>query len=163
MTAVNDGAPAGVDYRERLSPSLWVLVSAAVCGPMAALVLVPIAATISLAVGIAVSVGLVALLVAISPVVEIRDGMLRAGRARIPVQLLRAGAAFEGDAARSARGAGLDPRAWHLLRGGIDQVVVIPVEDPDDPTPYWIVSSRTPDRLAAALRRAQVRLSTPRR
>lgn len=163
MTAVNDGTSADVVYRERLSPSLWVLASAAVCGPMAALVLVPIAATISLAVGAAVAAGLVALLVLLSPVVEIRDGMLRAGRARIPVQLVGAAVPRTGDAARHARGPGLDPRAWHLLRGGIDGVAVIPVEDPDDPTPYWIVSSRTPDRLSAALRRAQVRLRTPRR
>lgn len=163
MTAVKNGAPAGVEYRERLSPSLWVLVSAALCGPMAALVLVPIAPTVSLFVGVAVAALIVALLVVVSPVVEIRDGMLRAGRARIPVQLLGAPDSSDREEARHARGAGLDPRAWHLLRGGIDQVMVVPVEDPDDPTPYWIVSSRTPDRLSAALRRAQVRLSTPRR
>ena len=31
-------------------------------------------------------------------------------------------------------------------------VVRVPVEDPADPAPYWLVSSRRPDQLAAALR-----------
>lgn len=163
MSATNVGAPTGVVYRERLSPSLWVLVSAALCGPMAALVFAPLDTTLALVAGAAVAVLVVALLVAGSPVLEIRDGMLRAGRARIDVGLLGDVTSFSGEEARAARGPGLDPRAWHVLRGGIDGVAVIPVEDPDDPAPYWIVSSRTPDRLAAALRRAQVRPRTPRR
>jgi len=35
------------------------------------------------------------------------------------------------------------------------------VTDPDDPTPMWVISTRTPDRLIAAIQRAQVRLRTP--
>jgi hypothetical protein len=37
------------------------------------------------------------------------------------------------------------------------------VTDPDDPTPSWVISSRTPDRLAAAIRVAQATQRTPRR
>ncbi|HEY5420452.1 MAG TPA: DUF3093 family protein, partial [Marmoricola sp.] len=29
--------------------------------------------------------------------------------------------------------------------------VRVPVSDPDDPAPYWLVGTRHPDRLAAAL------------
>ena len=58
-------------YRERLSPSLWVLVSAAVAAPMAALVFVPIDTTLALVVGALVGVAIVALLIAGSPVVEV--------------------------------------------------------------------------------------------
>ena len=57
--------------------------------------------------------------------------------------------------ARRVRGPGLDPRDWHVIRGGIDGVVRVTVEDPDDPTPSWVLSTRTPDRLAAAIRRSQ--------
>ncbi len=45
----------------------------------------------------------------------------------------------------------LDARAWLLLRGWIPGVVRVRLDDPDDPTPYWLVSSRHPRRLAAAL------------
>jgi len=153
----------GPEYRERLGPSLWVLVSAAVAGPMAALVFAPIDTTAALIIGAVVGVAVIALLVAGAPVVEIRDGMLRAGRARIEVDLLGAPTVTVGEQARHARGPGLDPRSWHVIRGGIDGIVVIEVTDPDDPTPFWVVSSRTPDRLAAALRMAQATRRTPSR
>ncbi len=151
------------EYRERLGPSLWILVSAAVAGPMAALVFAPIDTTLALVIGAVVGVAVVALLVLGSPVVAIDNGVLRAGRAHIDVALLGDPAALTGEEARTARGAGLDPRSWHLIRGGIDAVVVVPVIDPDDPTPAWVISTRTPDRLVAAVRRAQLRRRTPSR
>ena len=160
-TARNDGTIAGTGYRERLSPSLWVLASAAVVAPMAGLVFVPIDHTLSLAIGITVGVLTVALLVGLSPVIAVANGTLRAGRARIPVELLGEPTALEGEDARQGRGVGLDPRSWHVIRGGIDGLVTIPVTDPDDPTPAWTLSTRTPDRLAAAVRRAQS-VATPR-
>lgn len=150
-------------YRERLGPSLWILVAAAVAAPMAALVFSPIDTTLSLGVGLGVGVLLIAAMIAAAPVVEVRDGELRAGRARIGVEYLGEPELHTGEAARQARGAALDPRAWHLIRGGIDGVVVIPLHDPDDPVTAWVISSRTPDRLAAAVRRAQLRQRTPSR
>jgi hypothetical protein len=150
-------------YRERLSPSLWALVAAAVCGPMAALVLAPIDETAALIAGAVVGIGVVAALIALSPTVEIRDGILHAGAAHIDAAFLGEPVAVTGEDARQARGARLDGRSWMLLRGGIDGVVTVPVTDPDDPTPAWVISTRTPDRLAAAIRRAQVRPRTPRR
>ena len=143
-------------YRERLGPSLWILVAAGMAGPMAALVVTPIDTTVALVVGAGVGILLIALLVLSAPVVEVRDGELRAGRAHIGVEFLGAGEVHVGDDARHQRGAGLDPRSWHLIRGGIDGVVVFPVTDADDPTTAWVISSRTPDRLAAAVRRAQI-------
>ena len=63
--------------------------------------------------------------------------------------------------AQHARGPGLNPRSWHVIRGGIDGVVIVAITDPDDPAPTWVISSRTPDRLASALRRAQATRRTP--
>ncbi|WP_375384313.1 DUF3093 domain-containing protein [uncultured Microbacterium sp.] len=153
----------GVVFRERLSPSLWALVSAALCGPMVALVFTPIDTTLALIFGAIAGIGVVVLMVAASPTVEVSDGWLRAGRARIELSFLGETQTFVGDDARNARGPGLHPRAWHLFRGGIDGVVVVAVDDPDDPVPFWALSTRTPDRLAAAISGAQLRPSTPRR
>ena len=150
-------------YRERLGPSLWLLVAAALAAPMAALVLTPVDTTLALLIGGAVGLATVGLLVAAAPVVMVRDGELRAGRAHVDVGYLGMPQVHVGDEARHARGAGLDPRSWHLIRGGIDGLVVIPLTDADDPTTAWVISSRTPDRLAAAVRRAQVTRSTPSR
>lgn len=151
-TSANTRAAA---YRERLSPSLWALVSAAMCAPMVALVLTPFDATVALVAGAAVGVAVVAALVALSPVVEVGDGMLLVGRARIELRYLGTPETLTGDDARHARGPGLGRHSWHLLRGGIDGVVRVPIRDADDPVTMWVFSSRTPERVAAAIRRAQ--------
>lgn len=150
-------------YRERLGPSLWVLVGAAVVAPMAALVFVQLDTTIALVIGALVGAGVIALLLASAPVVEVDEGLLSAGRAHIDVSLLGDAVALHGQDARNARGPELDPRAWHLIRGGIDGAVVVRITDPDDPAPTWVISSRTPERLVAAIGRARSMKSTPRR
>ena len=45
----------------------------------------------------------------------------------------------------------LDARAWLLIRGWVDPVVRVRLTDPKDPTPYWLVSSRHPEAVVAAL------------
>lgn len=153
----NAHAVAGTtaDYRERLSPSLWTLLSAAVAAPMVSLVFVPLDATVALLAGLAVAAALMFALVLASPVVEVRSGELRVGRAHIPVRLLGDPTGFVGDDARRVRGTGLPRTAWHMLRGGIDGVVSVPVTDQRDPVGEWVFSTRTPDRVIAAIRRAQ--------
>ncbi len=148
-------------YRERLTPPLWVFAAAAVTGPMAALVVVPIDPSLSLVAGVLVSLAVIAALVAGSPVIEVADGSLRAGRAHIDVRWLGVPAEFHGAEARAQRGPGLDARSWHLIRGGVDALVVVPVTDPDDPVTSWVISTRTPDRLAAAIARAAATPRTP--
>ncbi|MCR2811845.1 DUF3093 domain-containing protein [Microbacterium sp. zg.Y1090] len=142
-------------YRERLTPSLWALVSAAVVGPMAALVLTAFNPTVGLIVGGILAVAVVALMLALSPVIEVRDGWLYAGKAKIELQFLGDPDVFVGEDARRARGPELDPRSWMLVRPGIDGLVRVPVDDPRDPVPCWVLSSRTPDRLSAIIRAAR--------
>jgi hypothetical protein len=144
-----------VDYRERLSPSLWVLVGAAVVAPMAALVFTPIDATLALVAGIVVAVAVTSGLVLSSPSVSVAGGELRVGRAHIPVELLGDPSGATGEDARMQRGPGLSRTAWHLLRPGIDGLVRVPVDDPEDPVTEWVFSTRTPDRVCAAIRAAQ--------
>lgn len=156
-----DSTARGALYRERLTPSLWTFVAAAVVAPMAALVFAPLNSVVALSVGVLVAVGVIALLIALSPVIEIESTRLRAGRAHIDVRFLGEPSQHVGEDARAQRGPGLDSRSWHLIRGGIDGIVVVPLEDPDDPVPSWVISTRTPDRLAAALRRAKATPRTP--
>lgn len=128
---------------------------------MAALVFAPLDSTLALVAGVVAGVGLVAFLITVSPTVALEGGVLTAGRAHIDVNLLGEAVAYSGEPARAARGPALDPRGWHLIRGGVDGLVVVSVDDPDDPVRVWTISSRTPDRLAAAIARAQLRPRTP--
>ena len=50
-----------------------------------------------------------------------------------------------------AMGPDADARAFLVIRPYLTRAVRVPVTDPADPTPYWLVGSRHPDALAAAL------------
>ena len=83
--------------------------------------------------------------------VTVRDGLLTAGRARISVEHVGAVQALDADATRRLAGRDADARAYLLLRPYLRRAVRIAIVDPADPTPYWLVSTRRPVRLAAAL------------
>jgi hypothetical protein len=51
------------------------------------------------------------------------------------------------------RGTKLDPAAHKVFQGTVQTAIKIPITDPEDPTPYWLVSTRNPVKLADALRR----------
>ncbi|WP_199432019.1 DUF3093 domain-containing protein [Qaidamihabitans albus] len=53
---------------------------------------------------------------------------------------------------RKALGPELDPAAFVVHRGWIGSLVRVHLTDPGDPTPYWVVSTRRPERLARLLR-----------
>ena len=82
---------------------------------------------------------------------RVEDGSFYAGQATIPVALLSDPIAL--DAASTHRLAGVDAnaRAYLLLRPYLKRAVKVTVDDPDDPVPYWLVSTRHPEALAAAL------------
>lgn len=58
---------------------------------------------------------------------------------------------------QQALGPELDPAALVLHRGWVGSVVRIEITDPASPEPYWVVSSRRPDELIAALGGAAAR------
>ncbi len=91
--------------------------------------------------------------------VVVADGLLTAGRARIELHHLGAPEPLDADQARRAAGVDADARAYLLLRPYLDRAVRVPVLDPADPTPYWLIGTRDPDAFAAALG-AQLRRPT---
>ncbi len=86
-----------------------------------------------------------------SAVVAVDAGVLRAGRARIDVDLLGVVTALDRDETRLLAGRDADPRAYLLLRPYLADAVRVGIADPRDPTPYWMISTRHPERLAAAI------------
>jgi hypothetical protein len=83
--------------------------------------------------------------------VEVRDGALHAGQATIPLARIGAAEALDKDATRRIHGIDADARAFLVTRPYIARSVKVVLDDPDDPTPYWLISSRHPRQLAAAL------------
>jgi len=76
---------------------------------------------------------------------------LRAGRAHLPWQHVGTATALEAEATRHALGVDADARAYLLIRPYVGCAVKVGVVDDRDPTPYWLISSRQPEELAARL------------
>ena len=76
------------------------------------------------------------------------DG-LRVGRASIDRSHIGAVEPLHRAEYRLKLGTGADARGYLVTRPYIDRGVIVPIADDSDPTPYWIVSSRRPDALAA--------------
>lgn len=138
-------------YAERLAvPARWwalaglavvalALIAAAL--PPFLLVAIPAAGAVVLAVG---------LRAATLHVVVDEDG-LTAGRARLPWSAIGPVQALDAESAGALRSRDADPRAYLALRGYVTTAVRVEVDDAEDPTPYWYVSTRHPAELAAAL------------
>jgi hypothetical protein len=145
---VADAPPA---FSERLWPAWWVWASAAVLAASAGLVVARYdarAAWVTIAV-VAVALGM--FLVRTTPTVAVTGDHLLAGPARLPLGVLGAAEVLDAEAMRHARGPGLDARAFLLMRGWVPGGVRVRLVDPHDPTPYLLLSSRSPAALAAAL------------
>jgi hypothetical protein len=146
-----DAPPTAAPYAERLwlGPLGWVLL--VVFALMMSIAFVPVDVRLAAVVGLAVVAVGAAVLVGAAPRVEVRDGTFRAGGARIPVDVLGPVVALDAAATTQELGPRLDARAHLVLRGWIHTAVRVELHDPEDPTPYWVVSTRHPDQLAAAL------------
>ncbi|MEJ3405970.1 DUF3093 domain-containing protein [Rathayibacter sp. YIM 133350] len=138
-------------YQERLWPAPWLFIATALVVPAALLVFAPISMIAGIITAVVLYGAIVVSLFVSAPTVAVRDGMLVAGKASIPLSLVGPVKAYSGHAAWEQRGPQLDARAFLMIRGWVDPIVRVPVTDPDDPAPYWIVSTRNPKKLAAAI------------
>ena len=86
--------------------------------------------------------------------VDVAGRELSAGRARIGLEHRGPAEPLSPDATRLAMGAEADARAYLLIRPYLKRAVRVTVLDPADPTPYWLLGTRHPEALAAALNTA---------
>ena len=140
-------------YRERLvAPLSWWVVAGAFGLVWGWLMLV--AANRSIAIGTALlATALAGSLVWSygSIVVDAGPNGLRVGTAHLPSAHIGAVEALDPRGFREQLGAHANARAWLRTRPYIEAGIRVEVADPSDPTPYWLVSSRRPEALAAAL------------
>jgi hypothetical protein len=83
--------------------------------------------------------------------VTVADGQLRAGGAALPLEHAGEVAALDEKQATRIRGPRGDPAAHLLLRPYLKRAVYVEVTDPASPSPYWLVATRHPSELAAAI------------
>ena len=77
--------------------------------------------------------------------------------ARLPVSVIADVVALDADGKLEVLGVGAHPLAFVVQRPWIGGAVQVLLEDPADPTPFWVISTRHPVELATALLAAKRR------
>jgi hypothetical protein len=154
ITAEGTGVGPSSTYRERLTIPWWWWPLAL---PLAALTGAPVATAVPTPV----------LVVLALPVVVVAGGLWWLGRipvtvtgdelqvddARLPLRYVADAIPLDASGRQELLGPSADPLAFVIQRPWIPGAVQVLLDDPDDPTPYWVISSRRPEELAAALLR----------
>jgi hypothetical protein len=86
---------------------------------------------------------------------EVADGELRVGRDRLPLAVAGEVTALDEDQTRALRGPRSDPAAYLMARPYLPRSVYIAVDDPATRGPYWLIGTRRPEELAAAIEAAR--------
>lgn len=139
-------------FREVLRPSWWMYLIAGFMIPTTILVMAPFNFEWGIVLAIIIYLSIIIPMIITSPSISLTEEELRVGKAHIERKFIGGVSAYSGTHAIAARGTELDARAWVYLRGWINPVVRVDNTDPNDPTPYWLFSTRKPEDLVAALR-----------
>lgn len=83
--------------------------------------------------------------------VELTTERLKAGRANIEVKYLGKIEVLSKKDMLFHRGSGINSRAYLALRFWIERGLKVEITDPRDPTPFWLISSKYPERFLERL------------
>jgi hypothetical protein len=130
-------------YAERLTVPWWSWPAGLVGGAVVA---------IELSLGMPVLPLIVAALLWLGRLrIAVTGADLRVDDARLPVAVIADVVALDAAGKREALGVGAHPLAFVVQRPWIGGAVQVLLDDPADPTPFWVVSTRRPVELAETL------------
>lgn len=143
----------GVTYREvhRVPGWYWVI-GLGLAGLVAATVHNGAGGWRSVVPYVVLPVVAVAVLLALSrQQVRVQDGVLHVPGARAPLTAFGPAEVLDRALLREWLGVRAQRDAWVRVRPWSSAAVRLPVTDPDDETPYWLIGSRRPVDLAVAV------------
>jgi hypothetical protein len=142
-------------FRERLTvPAVWWVLA----GLFALSVLLAVGAYLGPVWGVGTTVATLLVAVAIfasaTILISVDTEQIRVGRASIEHRYIASCRVLDAEETRRRAGVDADARAHLVLRPYVKTAVEITLDDAVDPVPYWLVSTRHPQRLAAAMQEA---------
>ncbi len=143
------------DYRERLSvPASWWLVVTACAVLLGTTLWAGLSLTLAVVIYVALeSACALMLLTWGASSIEVVAGELRAGSRRLPLGLVAEVTGLSKAQTAALRGPKADPAAYLLVRPYLPRAVYVAIAGPAE-RPYWLIGTRHPDELAAAIERA---------
>jgi len=155
------------DYRERLYvPLAWWLLAIPTVLILGGTLYAGLPWPWPIIIFAALTVGCAAPLISLGrATIEVSDGMLRAGKAVLPLAAVSEVVALDEKQSMRLRGPRADPAAVLYSRPYLKESVYLALDDsqqaPGHPgmsgVPYWLVGTRRPAELAAAIERCRIR------
>jgi len=141
-----------VIFKEVLRPPIWVL--AFIYFLFLSLVIAIWAAfdnSVTFIAFIAATIAIIYIAIAMRSTITFDGKELRIDRAHIDIKYLGEATILDAPAMRLLRTRDADPAAYLAIRFWIPKGVKITVVDPRDPTPYWLITSKRGEEIAALL------------
>jgi hypothetical protein len=145
------------NYRERLrAPASWWLLGLLCVAMFGTTLWAGFSLLVAVTVYAVLGAGCAAaLLVWGSATIEVNSGELRAGSASMSLGQAGEVTALDEDQARALRGPRADPAAFLLIRPYLKRAVYVEVTGQFSGRPYWLIGTRRPAELAAAIESAR--------
>jgi hypothetical protein len=146
------------DYRERLRvPLAWWLLAMPTVLILGATLYAGLAEPWPIIIMAGLAAGCAAVLIAMSlGTVEIRDGALRAGNAVLPLPAVSEVVSLDEKQTTRLRGPRANPAAHLYSRPYLKESVYLGVNPSSPAAPYWLIGTRHPAELVAAIERCRV-------
>jgi hypothetical protein len=141
-------------YKERVLPNFGTFAAIFALLPSMVIVSEPFDIRIGLAIGVLAVTSIWSLLILRAPKIELSQLELRVGTVAISRNLIGEAEVISKDRIFLERGPNLDPAAHKVFQGSVKTAIKVPIDDPEDPTPYWLISTRNPDKLAELLKKS---------
>jgi len=144
-----------VIFKEVLRPPIWVL--AFIYFLLLSLVIAIWAAfdnNVALVAFITATIAIIYIAIAMRSTITLDGDELRIDRAHIDIKYLGSATVLDSPAMRLLRTRDADPAAYLAIKFWMPKGIKITVVDPRDPTPYWLITSKRGEELAALLDKA---------
>lgn len=142
-------------YRETQAvPWWWYLIGLGIAAVLAAEFVFGVGIPEWVAFGLLLPIPVVILLAMSRATVEVTGGPdpeLVVGRAHLPIRFISKAAVVPQSAKSAAMGRQYDPAAFLVHHAWVKDMVLVVLDDPEDPTPYWLFSAKRPEAIVAAL------------
>ncbi len=138
-------------YKERVLPRWSSFLPVLGVFPAIWLTFLPINEPAGFWSGISATVLIVLAMIAKSAQIVVTSSLLKVANASIGREHISNVVVIPKGEGFAARGRELDPRAWIHFQGSVPTLVRVELNDPADPTPYWLFSTRKPDEIKRVL------------
>ena len=144
-----------MQYSELVAPKWTSFLPLVLILPTFWLTFAPINEPAGLIAGVLITVAVAWSMLANSAKIVVSEGQVKVGKATIEARFIGVCEELPYASRFAQRVPNLDPRAYLKLQNSQKGLVKLDILDKNDPTPYWVVSTKHPQQLIAAIELAK--------